>query len=512
MYQQGELQMKKLLLTTEEQHLLTMEDLRLEGREAIFRIEGHLRTKVQNLEESFSMYIKDEESEEEILEEEERHRKYCLSYAKEHKLKGECEELTILLAEQHMDEEDFTYSSSAKESAPVRIRIQKKYEDDTGAKEVWFDMTPKDLGLGRVHKVERKGYEFRVPYIFKMDADEVIKRDHNGGYRVDATAVINGLSEKNTIRTEIDGNYSYRDVYENYLWYIAGGHGEPIELDGESFRVVIQHSTLGKVIDVDYEEGYEESHVEIDSNVIAVQPKEKYAANDEKQKENMDDSNQEIMFGKANEVILGSTQLYFSEWEEHKKRLQQEEKTEKQTAMVRMSLTSKKTEVTNNPYYSLIMQMNHMAENGMFRELSAKVKEIKEEADEILAFARANKKFVYLAVNKEDFRLSPYTLVKSFATRIEKKRRVDEIDEAVKQLVREIKATHNLELITKDNAQSILDAARAGGECRFDKEHKSIYLHVRGLVNNEGPVKVEVKKVNVAKEKAEARAEARKTA
>lgn len=489
--------------------------------------------KGQNLEEQFEFFVREEETAEVIAKRVENQKNFRLAYEKEAYLSTPAllagvqaayrDEVRIMIADQAMDDGNAVDKGAGKAAAPIRVTIQKYYEFEAFSEETmqdetvkgWFNLTGKDLGINEVHKAKgtnkETGEEFtyRVAHVFEVeDAESLIKRGVNGRYDISTKMLTDNL----------DFN----------LVYQAGRFTDLVMLNGYEYRMVVQHSMLGEIVGLDYEDdktrrcvgldGYadradwlnqnlereedtnrmnmlgrnsKENYTEIvhedtpyvQAAILLVQPKEQFAKDMNKYKDNLKDSQAEIQFGKSADVLLGTTQLFYSEWEERCAQMAEERTGDAIAFKAKVSRSAAKIKAMASPYYTVVLELNKLYKAKDYKKMMLLAIEHKENADDILTYARANKKFANLEFNKESTLPSPYTAVRKHATPVEKKvaSKASLIKEDVAELVRELKKTMDKSLITVDNAKDVIKAARAGGEFRMDGEFGSLYLHARDV-------------------------------
>ena len=568
-----------------------------------FSVEG------QNLEDEFKFFVQEEEAPEDKKKREKYQKDFRLAYEKEAGISTEemlkdikpedMEELKVLMAEQHMDDQNCLKTSSGKAKAPIKVSIQKFYSFEAEQKdehdlpildengdpktelvEGWMNLTARDLGLGDTHKGvdPETGKEFRIPYKWEVPLDGGFERvalfEGEGDKRKpmldkDGAQVYSLKPTGDIIFRKDDGSYDINTdmLMENLdctLVYRAGRYTDLVVINGEEYRLKVQHSLLGEVVGLDYTDDIGHSLVGLDgyanaedhwnscqerlnqvrvhnmvasatcsdedfenwspmeykepefvsAPIVLVQPKEQYSKDVNKYQYNLEESQREIMVGRSAEVILSTTQLFYSEWQERCRQMREEKEANAIGFRAKVSVSAAKTRAMSSPYYTVVLELNKLFKQKKYKEMAALAKKHKDNADDILTYARANKKFANLEFDKSSTFPSPYIAVRKYATPVKKKveRKADLIEANVAELVRELKKTKDKSLITADNAKDIIKAARAGGEFRMDGEFKELYLHARDISKKPAEAKEEAPVVMGAKERAEARKAARKAA
>lgn len=432
-----------------------------------------------DIEKDLALFVQDAEPEEQEAIRLENKRNYLLGYEKENQLTRRedrlSEDLKMLIAEQHIDDMDYVYSSSNTQAA-IRVTIQKSYEMEVFNEEKmemetingWFNLTAKDLGKGTLHKRKDKetGNEYRVAYVFDVDEEGTIYKGDDGDY----------LINTDRIKQDLDMN----------LVYTAGSYVDLVFIDGEDYRMVVSHSKLSEVIGVNYDEEGSNEYVELDGGaVVGIQPKDRYSFDTDKYKENQRDSQAEVMFGRSADIILGTTQLFYSEWQERRKEISEEKELIEIASKVKVSRSAAKIRALSSPFYSLVMELNSLYEEGKTKELAELALKNRSDADDILDYARKNKAYASLISDRDVIGLTPYLAIRKYKTKVSKSvaNKAALIDEKTRELVLRLKETMNQDLITEDNAKDVVKAARAGGEFRMDGDYKALYMYARKIQN-----------------------------
>jgi hypothetical protein len=431
--------------------------------------------KAQDMEDDLSLFLQDEESQEETGRRETNRKNYLLGYTEQKQLAAKEElndELKMLIAEQDMDGNDYVFSGSGKLVAPLRVTIQKyfemeKFSEVTMQDEIikgWFNLTSQDMSLGTSHKKKdpKTGNEYRVAHVFEMEADKVITKGDSGRYDIDISKIKDDLTMN--------------------LSYIAGSFYDLVVIDGEQYRMVVSHSMLSEVIGIDYNEDTYKEYEELDGGaVLGVMPKEKYAFDTNQYKENQHDSSKEIMFGRAADVLKGTTALFYSEWQARRAQLSEEGNLTNVCLKVKVAGCAAKLKAMSSPFYVVVKELNALYHAGDICEMQDLADEHSEDADDILDYARRNRNHASLFSDRKVLVLTPYLAVRSHKTKIAKKveSKASLIEESVAELVRELKRTMDLDLITPENAEDVLEAARAGGEFRMNDEFQVLYFHAK---------------------------------